>query len=268
MKRALVILSVFVGLFVFLCITGCSCGNCDFDTDATMDVATYSCLECDRSNGVETLNGCHLVCDSLDCYWFPTACGCYENDFSENPYYQCISCPSLVVFGCDVCMTECYGDSGASRGTDIEKRQTVLADEGVDYVIDKMTVNVDNHTYELSNGEINMEDFKTFIELINLEKAVSVDFYIEFTVLNELHSAIFSGEFVYDSYLDNGFPKGFKKGLGNIDTYQGEENRKSKNIAPGKHILTAKVEMNLYELLSFEDIKNVGLTAYVYGEEE
>ena len=59
----------------------------------------------------------------------------------------------------------------------------------------------------------------------------------------------------------------FKKGLGNIATYQGQDNRKSKNIQPGKHVINVSVDFNMYELLALEDIANLRLTVYTYSEE-
>ena len=261
MKRNLIIAVIFAVLFVGLCLMSCTCeGN----TEKTVFKADCG----GNTNEQETLNGCHLNNSCVDCYWFPMANGCYGNEFTENEYFSGCMPPSCVVCGFDCTLVECYG-TGKDEGTNYEDRPVRTAVNGVDYTIDSFVVAVDDQVQEFRDGKINWEDLEEFIKIIMLDDAATIRFYVEYTAINELHSAEFVCDFQYGSAGEvfTNFTDGVRIKMGNVTEYVGENNWKSDNIQPGKHMMTAIVNLNAYELMALENMPNWSFTAYAYGEQ-
>lgn len=259
MKRILIITSFFVLIFGLLCVTSCAC-----DCNETITV------ENTNTGQPETFEGCYNSC--IDCYWYPKMCGCYENDL-QNDYFRGCMPSSCVVCGCDLTLLECYRKSD-DKGTDVETRQITAAAEDVNYVIDKMTVIVNGNVKEFYDVGMNWDDISDailkFISLMNLETAAQVEFHIEYTALTELHSAEFEAYFEYNDVMDmlNNTLKKVSVKQGNGDkSYAGESNLKSKNIQPGKHIMSVTASLNMYEVIGLKDISNAIFSAKAYVEE-
>ena len=249
MKRILIICLFFLSAFGLLCFVSCTC-NCDAE------------LETEE----KTLTGCHIDNSCVDCYWFPGACGKFPNDFSNNAYYVGCSPQSCVVCGFDCTLLECY-QQPSEEGNDVETRSVVTAVEGVDYRIDKITFRVDNEIVELDDGDLSIDDIQLLIELLNLKEAVAVHFYVEYTAYTELHSVDLYCDFDYNVIGENlnNFRDSVHAKRGNIGEYYGQDNYRSKNLKPGKHMIYATVSFNAYELLALEGFSNFSFSAYTYG---
>ncbi len=264
MKRNLIIAIFFAVLFVGLCLMSCTC-----EGNASLTVPKAGCggTSCFTEEGEVTLNGCHVENSCIDCYWFPMANGCYGNEFTSNKYFEGCLPPSCVVCGFDCTLLECYG-TGKDEGTNFEDRPVRLAVEGVDYTIDRFIVAVDDEVTEFEDGEINLDDLEQLIKILILREAVTLRFYVEYTALTELHSAEFDCDFLYGSAGEvfTNFNDGAHIKMGNVPEYLGENNWKSDNIKPGKHLMTSIEELNAYELELLKEISNWRFTAYTYGE--
>lgn len=263
MKRILIIVSFFAVIFGAFCITSCARHE-----SKTITVEKYNM--CSGTGRTETFEGRYNSCSGS--YRYTKMCGCYENDLQSDYFEGCMP-SSCVVCGCDLTLMEWYRLTD-DNGTDADMRSTATAVEGRDYVINKMTVVVGDHIEEFYDVGMNWDDISDamikFISLINLETAADVEFYVEYTALTELHSAEFSASFVYDGGMSilNNTLKGVRAGMGNADKeYVGQDNYKSKNIQPGKHIISATASFNMYELLALEDITNVYFSVVTYVEE-
>ena len=269
MKRILFITLFFALAFSVLCIT-----SCNFDNDVETQVSKQACAGpfCYRPSGeVETISGCHNKGNCVDCYWYPCTFGCYSNDCTNMEYWSDCAVPSFVIFGFDFTLLECYGDDGI-RGTDRERRDVRVAQEGIDYRIDsiKVVVNDDiNNLKEFTSGNLGFSEIDDFlveiIALINLKEATKVEFFIEYTALVELNKAEFGVDVIYDHEMMN-FSNGAYAKAGNVINI-GDGNYKSQNIPEGKHFLHAVVSFDVYELLQFEGFSDMKFIAYAYEEE-
>lgn len=262
MKRFWIIFSVIAALFAFLCMGSCNCDN-----DAELTVGTQGCsgFFCYEENGETTLEGCHYKSDKLDCYYFPSACGCYSNEFTDMEYFDGCMLPSCVICGFDLTLLEWYGHTENEEELDIDSREVTAAVEVVDYRIDSFKILVEDELSEFTNGKFNMEDVILFIQGLNLSDVVDIDVYIEYTALTELQSSEFNLNFAYKHDVGNMSPGiGVKKG--NVKAFYGENNYKSRNIKEGKHMIHGTVSLNAYELLNM-DLENPSwsFTAYKYS---
>ena len=254
MKRVLIIVSFFAIIFGAFCITSCAKHE-----SKTITVEKYNM--CSGTGRTETFEGTYHSCSGT--YRYTGMCGCYENDLHSDYFEGCMP-SSCVVCGYDLTLLEWYRltDDG---GTDADTRSTTTAVEGRDYVIDKMTIVVNDNIEEFYNVGMNWEDIRDaimkFVALINLQSAAEVEFYVEYTALTELHSAEFSATFEYDGAMGmlTNTLKNVKATKGNgSKEYVGQDNYKSKNIQPGKHIISATASLNMYEVLALEDTQRRG----------
>ncbi|MBR5632907.1 MAG: hypothetical protein IKW68_02925, partial [Clostridia bacterium] len=197
MKRNLIIAIFFAVLFVGLCLMSCTC-----EGNANLTVFKADCSG--NTDDEVTLNGCHVENSCIDCYWFPMANGCYGNEFTANEYFSGCMPPSCVVCGFDCTLMECYG-TGKDEGTNYEPRPVRTAIEGVDYTIDNIIVMVDDEVTEFGDGNLDLDDLERVLHLMLLREAVTIRIYVEYTAINELHSAEFSCDFQYRSSADGVF---------------------------------------------------------------
>ena len=273
MKRIGFIVCVFALLFSVLCMCSCSveCVDDYVAWDFTSECGPY---DCGHTSGPTELSGLHINddCVGLDCYWFPTVCGCYSNAFTDThmsgvgaygDYRSCAAgCSSCVIFGFDLTLFECYGDSLGIINSSIDYRYVVDAVEGVDYRIDKVRVTVNDHTKEFSDDIFTGEEVFKFIELLNLGTASEVSFCVEYTALKELHSANLQCDFSYNNDIFTNRPYGVDKTVGN----EGNDAYKYKNIQPGKHIIYANAKFKAGDLLQLKNIGNLYFTVRTYEE--
>ncbi len=270
MKRTLFISFLFCALFALLCLTSCGGPDqCVFKCDS-ITVEEYEDTGCScqgkepASKGETKLSGCHIANSCIDCFYFPTACGYYDNDLES------VSC---VVCGWDCTFLECYGDSALKEEkveyvSNVETRYTVTATEGVDYTVDSMKVSMYSGGYQaLEDGfDISdMDDWQSFIGAISmLNEEVQLQFTLEYTALTELSSTVFYGDIIYDGYNWSNYTDGFRAVNGNTDS----DLRKDRNIQPGKHIARAVISLNFYEMRQLEDITSITFSATKYGGEQ
>ena len=102
-----------------------------------------------------------------------------------------------------------------------------------------------------------------------MQEAVTLEFFVEYTALKELQSVSFECEFQYGAAGEvfKSFDEGVYVKRGNVPSYYGEQNWKSSNIMPGKHILSATIELDAYELIALDNILPWKFVAYTYGGE-
>ncbi len=252
MKRLATITIFFAAILGVMFLASCN---------ETIEVERSSCGETETV----TLSGCTVTKDctfdgETDTYkwcWFPLALGCYESDMSCS----CSPTPSCVVFGIDLTLLECYGKSYAfSNGTpDEDDREVITAVEGVHYTIDKTTVTVNSNMTEFDDGFSTREDLYKLLDLLRLEEAEKVQFCIEFTAITELQSASMSASFDYSFGTNHVY--GFNKKIGNDGT-----TLKSKNLQPGKHVISVNVSFDAADLLTLESISDISFTAFAYED--
>ena len=265
MKRTLIILSFFVFLFALLCVSGCDCNSdgegcmgCKTMTaiggkkDKWIDCASTSCFEAGEEE-VE-LNGCYVNNSWLDCFWAPSACGCYENELSmsqkdNSTFVGCLGTPSCVVCGFDLTLLETYTPP-VIEDLSVDKRNQVPAVKGVDYTIDRVRVTADFGDFDVFlDGTFNAEDIAIFIEKIMLYGEDATIYYtVEFTANTELHSAECGFLIEYNGYDWNNFSSKAYTTMGNSASSATHD----KNIQPGKHVMRAAVELDMYEMFQLE----------------
>lgn len=274
MRRFLVIFLIFTLLASIILMSSCNeSDSCTCVKDHR--VPTYcggelgvSCVgeSCDKEVEV---SGCHINNNCIDCYWFPFLFGCYKNDLN------CMLFPSCVVFGFDFTLLEFYSYNIVDmEPTDIEKRNVVKAVEGVDYIIDSVIIMVDDKQVKLNgnhlgqgglNGENIKDDISTILGLIMLYREAEIKFFVEYTVLTELNLAELHCEFEYDGLdFSKNLTRSVTTKVGNVPESYGDPNYISKNIKPGKHIITATASLNMYEILALENMTNFYFVAYTY----
>ena len=272
MKRIVVISAIgAIALFLLLA-TSCTACGCTCDTVEGGPAFTQTCSPLSPGSPTPTpseggCGGLHVTCDCLDCYWFPMLCGCYPNELSTNAYFGNCAMPSCVVCGYDLTFLECYGSS-TPEGTDVDNRAVRDAIEGQDYRIDSFRIIVNDEAQELDDGRFTSEDIRLLIGLINLKELVTVEIYVEYTALTELHSATLAGEFDYGSAgeIISNFTDGFEVVRGNVKERYGEKNMHSKNLQPGKHMIHTVFSLDTYECLALEDITFIEMTAKAYSD--
>lgn len=266
LKRILIITVFFCALLAILCILSCGGPNqCRFACDS-LTVATYDSCSAESANGTASMQGCHIANSCIDCYWFPTACGNYENDLGTV---------SNVVCGWDCTFGECYGDSALNSSEEessdftpnIETRSVVEAQEGVHYTVGKMSVRMyDGELKGFEDGSLdNWDDLKSLIGLISMTgEETEIQLTLEYTALKELSGVVFSGDVIYDGYNWTNYTHGFNMKDGN--GANSSETQAKLNIQPGKHVINAVISLNFYEMAQLQDITNITFTAYTYSE--
>ncbi len=274
MKRNLMIAAVFSAIFLMLCMAGCSGGD-EGCGCGSLTVKTYNKDLCSCSDPVESgkteLSGCHFENSSIDFYWFPTACGYFGNDLGG---ISCVAC------GLDFTFLEFYGDKAVENVVDpedfvsnVEERRVISAVENVDYTVDRVEIRMDEGDFEVfTDGELKLEDFLAFLKsFATVSKEVEIYATVQYTALTELHSVMYNGSFVYDGIGSTfaNYASGFKNINGNTVEYNSSVDtvQKSLNIQPGKHVITASVKLNVFELLELKDINNLYFAAKKYAED-
>ena len=264
MKRYLLIALFFVGAFSLLCLWGCGGpAQCHCGADS-LTVGAYDGCSADSSTGDVTLSGCHLANSCIDCYWFPTACGYYENDLSST---------SHVVCGWDCTFGECYGDSslkeeaGVEGVPNVETRTQTLAAENEDYTIDDLSVTLYYGELEsFKEDHLTLDQFKSILNLISMwGEETKIQLTLEYTALTELSGVKFQGDVIYDGYEWTNYTDDFCAVDGNA--YGATDVQRRLNIQPGKHVINAVISLNFYEMKDLEDITNLEFLAYTYAEE-
>lgn len=263
LKRLLIIVSFFLVLFAFLCVMGCGSDGCFCGVDS-ISVGKFDSCKADSFSGETEMSGCHIANSCIDCYWFPFACGHYENDLEG------ISC---VVCGFDCSFVECYGDSSFSETkkdkeqvSNVETRTPVLAQEGIDYTIDDIKCTLYyGELKSFTDDNLDLDDFESLIALVSMwGEETQIQIVLEYTALKELSSVKFKGNCVYKGYEWTNYTDGFHVTDGNA---LGSTPVKSENIAPGKHYVYATIYLNFYEMTALEDISSIIFEAYTYAEE-
>lgn len=281
MKRNLILIAFFVLLFGVLCLSSCSCGE---DGDGCFGCMTVSavgtkgcprgdCFSCmdqkscfEAGDDVVELNGCYVNNNCVDCFWAPKACGCYENEISttaKDGSLSCIGVPSCVIFGFDFTLLEFYEPRFDTPG--VEKRKTATAESGADYTVDRITLSSDLGDFAVfTDGDLSGKDLETFIKKIMMYgENAKVYYTVEFTALTELHSAECGFQVNYEGYEWNNFTTSGHDQLGNTATPA----EKVLNIQPGKHVMCAVVELDLYEIAKLEGFTGYTFNAMKYVED-
>ena len=270
MRRIAVISCVFAVLFVVICLSSCDC-SCDFCTcndNARMTVDVHECSSCSElcSNGCsteagkETLDGYHMECGCYDWYCFPSACGIYENAYTTPyPLAKTNSCmPSCVLFGFDLCMWECYGDTQSALGSDYETRDVIDAVEGAHYTIEKKILIIDGVRYDCTDGEIDISaldpdgDKKIYGNSVQIE--------IHFTALKDL-CVVHGWAYVGDDWSWSDW----KGNNGGVNSYS-KNCLKSLNVKQGEHVFVFGSEQsNLYTTIENINTAYIEFKAFAYG---
>ena len=258
------VLGIFVLLFAGCNGHGDSFFGCDTLTVEEFEKNGDSCNSDYTYTGETELSGLHIKNGCIDCYWFPTACGSFENNLSGIEV-------SDVRCGFDCTLGECYGEEvyGDKRieiVPNVESRQTVTAIENTHYTIDKLSASVYyGELKSFTDDKFTLDDISSLIGLISmLGEDAEIQITLEYTALTEFHSATFSGDVSYDGYEWTNYTNYFNVTEGNQSL---NEYYKADNIQPGKHIINAVLSLNFYELKDLEDITNLVFSAYTYGEE-
>lgn len=277
MKRNLIIACFFVLLFGVLCLGGCDCGSDGESCTGCKTVTAIGgkkehCMECGTTSCFEAgdqeveLNGCYLNNSCIDCFWAPGACGCYENELSmsqkdNSTFVGCVGTPSCVIFGFDFTLLETY-EPPVIEDLSIDNRNQVPAIRGEDYTIDRVTVTADFGDFEeFLDGSFNADDFAMFIKKIMMYGENATIYYtVEFTANTELHSAECGFLIEYDGYDWNNFSSKAIGRMGNKIT----QPTRDQNIQPGKHVVQASVELDMYEMLQLKNFYGEFFNAVKY----